>query len=47
MILEEIEEERRWDNSFANSSDVLAKLANEAMAEYKTGKTEVLDPETL
>lgn len=47
MILEEIEEERRWDHSFARSSDVLAKLASEAMAEYKTGKTETLDPETL
>ncbi|MDJ0659467.1 MAG: hypothetical protein QNJ42_08240 [Crocosphaera sp.] len=47
MILEEIEEERRWDSSFARSSDVLAQLANEAMTEHQTGKTEALDPETL
>jgi hypothetical protein len=46
MILEEIEEERRWGHSFARSSDMLAQLANEAMTEYKTGKTEALDPET-
>jgi hypothetical protein len=47
IILEEIEEERRWDQSFANSSDILAKLAAEAMAEHQAGKTEPLDPETL
>ncbi len=35
MILEEIEEERRWDRSFARSSDILGELANEAMEEYK------------
>ena len=34
MILEEIEEKRHCDRSFANSSDILAQLANEAMAEY-------------
>lgn len=47
MILEEIEEERRWDESFARSPDVLAKLAAEAMSEYRAGKTQELDPESL
>jgi len=47
IILEEIEEEKRWDESFARSPDLLAKLAAEAMAEYKAGKTQYLDPETL
>ncbi len=40
MILEELEDERCWDDSFARSPDVLAKLASEAMAEYRAGKTQ-------
>jgi len=47
MILEELEDERRWDESFARSSNLLAKLAAEAMAEHRAGKTQELDPETL
>lgn len=47
LILEELEEEQRWDDSFARSPDLLAKLAAEAMAEYRVGKTQELDPETL
>ncbi len=33
MILEELEDERKWDESFARSPELLAKLAVEAMAE--------------
>lgn len=47
MILQELEDERRWDESFARSPDLLAKLAAEAMAEHRAGKTQELDPETL
>jgi hypothetical protein len=47
MILEELEDDMRWDKSFSSSSDVLAKLAAPAMAEYRAGKTQELDPETL
>lgn len=47
MILEELEDEVRWDATFAKSQDILAKLAAEAMAEYRAGKTQALDPETL
>ncbi|MEH2174635.1 hypothetical protein [Nostoc sp.] len=47
MILEELEDERHWDETFARSPDILAKLAAEAMAEYRTGKTQELDPDTL
>lgn len=47
LILEELEEEQRWDDSFARSPDLLAKLAAEAMTEYRAGKTQELDPETL
>lgn len=47
LILEELEEDQRWDDSFARSPDLLANLAAEAMAEYRAGKTQELDPETL
>ena len=47
LILEELEEEQRWDDSFASSPDLLAKLAAEAMAEYRAGETQELDPEKL
>ena len=47
LILEEIEEDNRWDESFARSPDLLAKLAAEAMAEHRAGKTQELDSETL
>ncbi|RCJ21714.1 hypothetical protein A6S26_23375 [Nostoc sp. ATCC 43529] len=47
MILEELEDEIRWDEAFASSKDTLAKLAAEAMAEYQALKTQELDPETF
>lgn len=47
MILEELEDERSWDEAFARSPDGLAFLATEAMAEYRAGKTQELDPDTL
>jgi hypothetical protein len=47
IILDEIEDERRWDEAFSRSPDTLAKLASVAMAEYRAGKTQELDPETL
>jgi hypothetical protein len=46
-ILEEIEDERRWSDSFAHSQDVLERLADEALAEYRAGKTQLLDPDEL
>ena len=47
LILAELEEEQRWDDSFARSPNLLAKLAAEAMAEHRSGKTQELDLETL
>jgi hypothetical protein len=47
IILDELEDEQRWDELFSRSPDVLAKLAASAMAEYHAGKTQELDPETL
>jgi hypothetical protein len=47
LTLEELNDDNRWDESFARSPDLLAKLAAEAMAEHRAGKTQELDPQTL
>ncbi|MGH8656316.1 MAG: hypothetical protein ACREYE_30850 [Gammaproteobacteria bacterium] len=47
LILEELEDETRWDKTFARTQDALARLAAEALAEDHAGKTEVLDPDRL
>lgn len=46
-ILDELASERQWDKAFAGSADALATLADEALKEYRAGKTEELDPDTL
>ncbi len=47
IILEELEDEARWEEQFAASKDALAKLASEAMEEERKGKTQELDPDSL
>jgi hypothetical protein len=42
ILLEEIASERRWSKSFAKSQDALAKLAEEALAEYTARRTQPL-----
>ena len=42
ILLEEMASEQRWARSFAKSRDRLAKLAAEATAEYKAGRTKPL-----
>ena len=42
LILEEIASEKRWSEAFANSQSQLAQLADEALAEFKQGKTKAL-----
>ena len=43
MILEELEDEARWDKAFSSSQDLLAKLAAQALAENEAGQTKELD----
>ena len=45
LIFEEMESEKKWDEMFASSQDQLAKLAKQAVADYKAGKTTTLDPD--
>jgi hypothetical protein len=43
-ILAELESERRWDDLFARSADVLSEMAAEAIRDDEAGLTEPLDP---
>lgn len=42
-ILDEILTENKWDSLFAGSEDALSDMADEALSEYKQGKTTVID----
>jgi hypothetical protein len=46
-LLAEIAAEDAFDRAIANSSDKLAILSRQAIAEYHAGQTEELDPERL
>jgi hypothetical protein len=46
-ILADLEDERRWSESFANSQDLLAEFAAEAREEYRAGRTLPLDPDRM
>jgi len=43
--LAELEDDRKWDESFAESQDVLERMANEALAEHRAGSTKPLFPD--
>jgi hypothetical protein len=43
IIIEEMLDEFRWNEAFAKSQDVLAILADEAIAEFSAGKTTPLE----
>jgi hypothetical protein len=47
LILEEIEDEARWDAAFAGSHDLLEELAAEADEEDRRGLAKALDPNSL
>jgi hypothetical protein len=42
-MLMELEDEERWDEAFASSQDGLARMADEAIGEFKAGKTVPLE----
>lgn len=46
-LLAELHSERQWASRFAESQDVLEKLADEALAEKRHGGTTPLDPNRL
>lgn len=46
-LLAELAADDEFDRAIARSSDKLARLAQEALAEYRAGLTEELDPDRL
>ena len=46
-LLAELESERKWDDLFDGSQDLLSQLADEAIAEHRQGKTKRLDADAL
>ncbi len=47
LILEEIADDRRWDEAFAKSHDRLAQIAEQVRAEIRAGKVQALRLEEL
>ena len=39
ILLEELASEKKWSELFAQSQDLLAKLAEQALGEHRAGKT--------
>ena len=46
-LLSDLASERTIDERLAGAPDALARLADEALAEHRAGRTEPLDPERL
>lgn len=46
-ILEEVAADGLWDAAFARRPDALKRLAEEAVNEYRAGRTRPLDPDRL
>lgn len=46
-ILEELKADKKWEKALADSSSSLEYLAKEALAEYRSGQTEPLEPDSL
>ncbi len=47
LMQEELASEQRWRGVLDGSADALARLADEAAAEYREGRTRPLDPDRL
>ena len=46
-MMDELEAEAKWQKAFAASEDILDKLADEAIAEHKAGKSKILNVKNL
>ena len=47
LLMDEIEAEKKWDEACAHSQDLLAEMADEALAEHRRGETRPLDVDAL
>jgi hypothetical protein len=46
-LLAEIDANRRWDELFAQPSDVIERMADQALEDHRRGNTRPLDPDAL
>ena len=46
-LLEELEDEKKWEKAFSESEDVLGQLADEAIEAHRKGKTKPIDFDRL
>jgi len=46
-VLEELKSDRKWDKQFAESEDILAELAREALQEESNNETTDLEKDRL
>ncbi len=46
-LINELASEKRWEKSFAESEEILEKLAEEALNEHKEGRTKPFNPRSL
>ena len=46
-LLEELASDRRWEKTFAESEDVLSKLAEDALKQHRKGRTKPLNIDEL
>lgn len=46
-IIEELAADKRWQSALAQSAPALERLADEALAEDREGRTAPLDPDAL
>ncbi len=46
-LLDELLTEKKWESLFAESEDILADLADEALAEHRAGKSKPLHLDDL
>ncbi len=47
ILIQELEGEQTWDTTLATSQDQLSTLADAALQEHRSGRTEPLDPDEL
>jgi hypothetical protein len=43
LVLDTIEDDRRWDQAFASSQDLLSRMANEALEAHRSGAARAID----
>jgi len=46
-LLQDMQAEQKWDETFVESQDVLDSLAKDALKQHKNGRTKRMEPDEL